>query len=78
MLNQRKAIGEQPNEIELFYITHYNAKNDWSSEKAQVVYVSIVDYFHRLINIIVMLYFLLICLISCVHGQKFKKLYYIY
>ena len=54
ILSQRKAIGKQPNEIELFYITHYKVKNGWSSEKAQVVYVNTIGYILKLINITIM------------------------
>ncbi|GAY58633.1 hypothetical protein CUMW_188460 [Citrus unshiu] len=34
----RKAIGEQPNEIELFYITHFSIKKGWSNVEAQYDY----------------------------------------
>ncbi|KDO39328.1 hypothetical protein CISIN_1g041788mg, partial [Citrus sinensis] len=32
---KRKATGEQPNEIELFYITHFSIKKGWSNAEAQ-------------------------------------------
>ncbi|XP_052296341.1 uncharacterized protein LOC102609798 isoform X1 [Citrus sinensis] len=35
---KRKAIGEQPNEIELFYITHFSIKKGWSNVEAQYDY----------------------------------------
>ncbi|KAK9214630.1 hypothetical protein WN944_006624 [Citrus x changshan-huyou] len=35
---KRKATGEQPNEIELFYITHFSIKKGWSNVEPQYDY----------------------------------------